>query len=112
MGTLYDVNSKGKSGNDGGSANKNRKRQLYVHNDVLRFLARDDDDDHDSYVSYDDEEEDDYIEENDDTINKDEEEEDNLAIELAIALATEKDVLEEDDIIELAIAAQISKRKE
>ena len=26
-----------------------------VHNDVLRFLARDDDDDHDSYVSYDDE---------------------------------------------------------
>ena len=40
---------------------QNRKRQLYVHNDVLRVLARDDYDDHhhDSNVSYNDEEKDD-----------------------------------------------------
>ena len=57
--TLYDVNSKCTASSRGtsDSGKENRKRQLYVHNDVLCFLARDDDHDHDSYVSYDDEKE-------------------------------------------------------
>ena len=77
--SLTDVNSKdtASSGGTSGSWNRNCKRQLYVHNDVLRFLVRGDDHDHDSYVSYDDEKEE--KEEDDASLEEEgEEEEDDL----------------------------------